>query len=92
MTGCGDRLDPPATSCGSWQHSRGALQARGVADPWKELFVFNLYQFAPRRFLVKNGDLTDGQIYDLRKFCAESHSKRSGYPDIPRRPSISTRS
>ena len=80
-----DRLDPPRNVVRLLATLAEALQARGVADPGKRLFVFNLYQ-STATILVKNGDLTDGQIYDLRKFCAERSFETIWYPDIPRRP------
>jgi hypothetical protein len=80
-----DRLDPPRNVVRLLATLVEALRARSVAAPGKRLFVFNLYQ-STATILVKNGDFTDGQVYDLRKFCSERSFDTIWYPDIPRRP------
>jgi hypothetical protein len=79
-----DRLDPPRNVVRLLATLVEALHGQGVADPGNRLFVFNLYQ-STATMLVKNGDFSPGQIYDLRKFCDRRSFEIVWYPGIPRR-------
>lgn len=84
-----NRLDPPRNVLRLLATVTGALQRARSSDPRSDdprgrLFVFDLY-LSTATVLVKNGQFTEGQIYDLRRFASERSFDTIYYPGIPKR-------
>ena len=79
-----NRLSPPRNVLKLLSTVVHALRADGVEDISDRVFVFDLF-LSTATILVKNSAFTEGEVYDLRKFCETRSFEVAYYPGIDRR-------
>ncbi len=79
-----NRLSPPRNVLKLMSTVVHSLRAQGVENPEDRIFVFDLF-LSTATIIVKNDDLTAGEIYDLRKFCERRSFSVAYYPGMEKR-------
>ncbi len=76
-----NRLSPPRNVLKLLSTVVQALEKGGAENPSGQIFVFDLF-LSTATILVKNSPFSEGEIYDLRKFCETRSFEPAYYPGI----------
>lgn len=76
-----DRLNPPRNVPRLMNTLITAMREDGIPDPEKRIYAFGLFM-STATILVKNGDFTEGEIYDLNNFIKTRTFEPLYYPGI----------
>ena len=79
-----NRLNPPRNVLKIISTIVSSLRKQGIENPEKRIFMFDLF-LSTATILVKNSDFTEGEIYDLQRFCSKCSFNTIYYPGIAKK-------